>query len=178
MSYYLYSDEIETNIIEKLNYILNKYSKKCGGWLNDFYYHIDILVNSLEYLEYEKDFINKFTDLSYNILSKYYPISKNCKLFELWKYEIDNNTIKPPLAIHTDNDNGDNIHTIIIYTKKDNTVKGGNLLIYDYEKLIDIIDTKQGTVICMNGDTRHCPENMSGKGIRSCAVLQFSKLDN
>jgi hypothetical protein len=174
MAYYLYSDGIETDFIEKLNDIVNKYSKKNGGWLNDYYYYADISLNSLEY---EKDFINKFTDLCYNILKEYYPISKKCKLFELWKYEINNNTIKSPLAIHTDNDNGYNIHTIIIYTQKDNTVKGGNLFIYDdYEKLVDIIDTKKGTVICMNGDTKHYPQDMSGKGIRSCVVLQFSKL--
>jgi hypothetical protein len=92
------------------------------------------------------------------------------------------------LCIHSDNDNGDNIHTFILYTQKDDTIIDGNLSIYDsydenpslfrmcnsdYAAVKDTIPVHTGTVVCLNGNTVHCPNKMSGHGFRNCIVLMF-----
>ncbi len=117
-------------------------------------------------------------DTAYDILSTYYPIKKECRLFEIWKYQLDGDrTIESPLSMHTDNDNGDHIHTFILYTRKDPCINGGNLIIYKdgNGEISSIVRPKAGTIVCMDGDTYHCPEMMSGIGTRSCIVIQFAR---
>ena len=158
---------------------------------------------------YEKDvyhcFINRDTDeandktvkwcldTAYNILSQYYPITKECKSFEFWKYVLDGERTVD--SIHTDNDNGDDIHTFILYTRKDTGINGGNLLFYKQEygksskrknrtftfyqkergEIESIVRTETGTIVCIDGNAYHRPEMMSGVGVRSCIVLQFTR---
>ena len=118
---------------------------------------------------------------AFEILSKYYPVKNECRLFEIWKYQLNGErTIESPLTMHTDNDNGDDIHTFILYTRKDPGIHGGNLIIYKNcdGEISAIVRPKAGMIVCMDGDTYHRPEMMSGIGTRSCVVIQFAKDKN
>jgi hypothetical protein len=110
-------------------------------------------------------------DNAYNILSQYYSITKECKLFELYKYELDGERTISPVTIQ----NKDNIHTFILYTRKDPGINGGNLIIYKGGDIVSVVRPITGTIVCMDDSTYHRAEMMSGMGVKSCVVIQFSK---
>jgi hypothetical protein len=124
--------------------------------------------------------LKEYSEYAYNTLQKYFKIRNEIKLFEIWNYKLDNIEIESPLAIHTDNDNGDNIHTIILYTHKDSTIVDGNLSIYansNESTFKTVVDTTENTIVCMSGNTYHKPNKMSGNGNRNCIVIQFDADD-
>jgi hypothetical protein len=131
--------------------------------------------NMLSYDDYNNNpKITQLIEFAYNTLKKYFKIKNECVHFEFWTYNPNNTTIISPLSIHTDNDNGDNIHTFIIYTQKDNTIVDGNLTIYEGEP--EIITVNTGDIVCLNGNTKHRPNDIGGTGFRNCIVLMFNAI--
>ncbi len=115
-------------------------------------------------------------DTCYAILSQNYSIKKNCKRFEAWKHKVVNNEkLSHPFSIYNDTRIIRNTHIIIVCTKKDDTLNGGNLLIYNDNKLENVLKLSSGSVLCINGNTFHSPQIMSGNGERNCIVLEFEK---
>jgi hypothetical protein len=118
--------------------------------------------------------ITQLIDFAYNTLKKYFKIRNECVHFEMWSYNPNNTKIISPLDIHTDNDNGDNIHTFILYTQKDNTIVDGNLTIYEGKP--DIVTINTGDIVCLDGNTMHRPNDIGGTGFRNCIVLMFNAI--
>lgn len=160
-----------------INNLVNKYINHKSRYIE--LYQDEISTESI---------FKEFSEYAYNILSKYYKIHNKIRSFEIWSYYLNDKEIESPLAIHTDNDNGCNVHTIILYTHKDSTIVDGNLTIYDKFKSYifwdnknaapkTVIDTKANTIVCLAGDTYHRPNKMQGTGSRNCIVIQFNAAD-
>lgn len=70
-----------------------------------------------------------------------------------------------------------NVYTIIFYIRKDNTLKGGNLLYrFNYDSEIISKEIVERDVLCFKGDILHCPESVDGFGCRDIIVIFFKRL--
>jgi hypothetical protein len=186
-SHNLYFLEEFTDSISEYNHLVFEFTNE--SFINDEKNNIGSYQLDIDQIESSTNpFIGMLRDFAYHTLSKYYRIQNKCIHFEFWSYRVNHSKVESPLYIHSDNDNGDNIHTFILYTQKDDTIIDGNLSIYDsYNEnsslleicnsdcfeVKDTIHIRTGTILCLNGDTVHCPNKMSGYGIRNCIVLMF-----
>jgi hypothetical protein len=127
---------------------------------------------------------------AYEILSSlgfYVDISKG--MIEFWSYNVNGKKVNTPLDFHEDDYAvlGKQVDTVIFYTRKDNTLEGGDLEISENIKeyilfgLINLYTTKKNKIIkitsndilAFNGNLLHKPQDISGNGRRDCIVVQF-----
>jgi hypothetical protein len=132
---------------------------------------------------------------AYEILSKlgFFVDESRC-MIEFWSYYANGKKVSTTLDLHED-DYGvlyGLVDTVIFYTRKDETLEGGNLKILENQKKYEIlfgmgkfhttkektVEIKTNNIIAFNGNLKHQPEDVSGDGIRNCIVVQFkSKRD-
>jgi hypothetical protein len=127
---------------------------------------------------------------AYEILSSldFFVNPSEC-MIEFWSYNANGGKVSTTLAFHED-DYGvlnDRVDTVIFYTRKDDTLQGGNLkieenlkrykILFGFGKLHStqekIIEIKSNDIVVFNGNLSHQPEDVYGIGQRDCIVVQF-----
>jgi hypothetical protein len=141
--------------------------------------------------EIENDEDLKFIkNWAYEILSSldFYVNPSDC-MIEFWSYNANGGKVVTTLDFHKD-DYGvlnDRVDTVIFYTRKDDTLEGGNLIIGEnikqykilfgygkwHDKEAKIIEINSNDVVVFNGNLLHQPQDVSGNGQRDCIVVQF-----
>jgi hypothetical protein len=105
---------------------------------------------------------------------------KHVPLIERWKYTCDG-IVEPPFGRHVDDYGGIQFKcmTAIYYLRKDDTIEGGGLTIYENadDKVGTTLKTRAGMVMLMRGDVEHTAEKCKGRGIRDCIIVQLPRLD-
>ena len=93
------------------------------------------------------------------------------------RYDLDNETkgVSSGLAWHCENDNYDNLISVLFYLHIDDTIKDGNLRYKDKDNVKQIIQIKSGTTIIMDGEVPHKPQNPYGTGKRDLIIVSFKK---
>lgn len=83
--------------------------------------------------------------------------------------------VKSGLAWHCENDNGDNLISVLLYLRLDEGVKDGNLRYKDIHGEKQMIDIRSGTTIIMDGNVPHKPQDPYGTGRRDLIIVSFSQ---
>lgn len=93
------------------------------------------------------------------------------------RYNLQNETkgVDSGLAWHCENDNGNNLITVLLYIHLDDTIIDGNLRYINKDNIKKIINIKTGTTIIMDGNVQHKPQNPYGSGKRDLIIVSFSK---
>ena len=79
------------------------------------------------------------------------------------------------LAWHCENDNGNNLITVLLYLRLDDTIIDGNLRYKDKDNRKQVIQIQSGTTIIMDGDVPHKPQDPYGTGKRDLIIVSFKK---
>ena len=157
---YLIDPSIMDNIIEKKK----KKQKRIG---QQFYY---------------KDEYNSYLSFICEIASHFLNDNHFLHNEQFWymdviRYDLDNQ-IKPVnsgLAWHCENDNYDNLITVLFYLHIDETVKDANLQYKDKDNVKQLLEIKSGTTVIMDGRVPHKPQNPYGTGRRDLIIVSFKK---
>jgi hypothetical protein len=137
-----------------------------------------------EYSPELKSTLKEILSLAKSLLESHnYEIDESDYYIEFWSYKLKGNegTIPMPLIRHKDDEAAVmfKVETCIFYTEKSDTIKGGNLMLFDNEnQLSQIIKINAGDVVLLRGDITHQVEQVSGKGIRNCIVVQYKSKRN
>jgi hypothetical protein len=111
-------------------------------------------------------------------------VNENNFMIEYWRYRCFGDKLNSVLPRHKDSYGAllCPINTCIFYIRKDKTLKGGNLNIYDNSLFgyINKIPNKtimssNNNVVLMDGDLIHQITAFEGTGIRDIIVVQFEK---
>lgn len=159
---YLIDPSIMDNIIVK-----EKKKKKRTG--QQFYYKNEYNPYLSFICEITSNFLN---DNNFNHDEKIWYM-------DVIRYDLDNQ-IKPVnsgLAWHCENDNYDNLITVLLYLHIDKTVKDGNLRYRDKDNVKQIIEIKSGTTVIMDGRVKHKPQDPYGSGRRDLIIISFEKIN-
>lgn len=139
--------------------------KKCtndlGGETSDF-----IIAN-----EQITSFLSK---ASHILKNNGYKIDNNNYHIDFHRYNLFGEKYNSELDWHEDDYGATNyeVCTAIFYLRKDKTIKGGDLLIKDHDKII----VADGTLLLLDGRTIHKPEDLNGTGCRDSIVVQFKRI--
>ena len=130
-------------------------------------HNYDIDSDDIEFFTIYKSF---FSNL---MINAGYNINPNIGVLECWSYNPNNNNVNS-LDRHTDDYGNVNypVETCILYTKKDETIIGGNFFYYK-NNIEHKIYIKSGTLLMMKGNLEHSPESITGVGQRNCLVCFF-----
>ena len=121
---------------------------------------------------------SKLIELCSNILLNYnFKIDPTQYHIDIHSYNLKNEIYNTPLVWHKDDmmATNYNVHTLIIYLIKDESINGGNLYYYKNNIKKKII-INNNTIILMDGRIMHNPENMHGSGKRDLLVVKFKRL--
>ena len=66
------------------------------------------------------------------------------------------------------------VNTVVLYLRKDKTIRGGNLLVKGANKVM----IEENTIVMMDGRLVHKPEDLEGFGCRDSIVVQFKRVDS
>ncbi len=93
------------------------------------------------------------------------------------RYNLCNETqrVDSGLAWHCENDNGNNLITVLLYLRLDDTIIDGNLRYKDKDNRKQLITIQSGTTIIMDGDVPHKPQDPYGTGKRDLIIVSFQK---
>jgi hypothetical protein len=93
------------------------------------------------------------------------------------RYNLCNETqrVDSGLAWHCENDNGNNLITVLLYVRLDDTIIDGNLRYKDKDNRKQVIQIQSGTTIIMDGDVPHKPQDPYGTGKRDLIIVSFKK---
>lgn len=178
----LYRGKMTQNDNDKLIKISEKFLKSEPNKLKSKAIYCDKIGNDEDLI-----FIKNY---AYEILSSldFYVNPSEC-MIEFWSYNASGGKVSTTLDFHED-DYGvlnDRVDTVIFYTRKDNTLQGGNLKIEEnikqykilfgfgklHKKQEKIIEINANDIVVFNGNLVHQPEDVSGNGQRDCVVVQF-----
>lgn len=164
----------------KFNNLVNSYTNE--NYISAFYF-VPELMNDIKYSDDLKSDINKILHLAKDLLEKHnYQIDDSDYYIEFWSYKLKGNEGKIPMPLirHMD-DNAAvmfKVETCIFYTEKSPTIKGGDLLLFNNDTLSHRIIINTGDIVLLGGDIVHQVEQVSGKGIRNCIVVQYKSKRN
>ena len=93
------------------------------------------------------------------------------------RYNLQNQTkrVNSGLAWHCENDNGNNLITVLVYVRIDDTIIDGNLRYKDKNNEKKMIQIQSGTTIIMDGNVMHKPQDPYGDGKRDLIIVSFNK---
>ena len=93
------------------------------------------------------------------------------------RYNLDKETqrVDSGLAWHCENDNGNDLITVLLYVRLDDTIIDGNLRYKDKDNQKQIIQIQSGTTIIMDGKVPHKPQDPYGTGKRDVIIVSFQK---
>ena len=93
---------------------------------------------------------------------------------DIIQYNLMNSiNVDSTLAMHTEDDNGYNMISVLFYLRKDSTIIDGNLIYIDNKGNKQKIIIKNETTIIMDGRIKHKPEVCSGDGYRQTIIVSF-----
>lgn len=118
-----------------------------------------------------------------DVASNFLSLKKINHYKEIWymdciRYELENDLkgVESGLAWHCENDNFPNLITVLLYLRKDEGVKNGNLRYKNKNNKKCTIEINTGTTIIMDGNVPHKPEEPCGTGIRDLIIVSFHKI--
>ena len=90
------------------------------------------------------------------------------------RYNLFGKKHSTPFAWHEDDygSTGYQVNTAVLYLRKDNTVRGGDLLVKGANKVI----IEENMIVLMDGRLIHKPEDLDGFGCRDSIVVQFPRV--
>ncbi len=90
------------------------------------------------------------------------------------RYNLSGKKHSTSLAWHEDDygATGYKVNTAVLYLRKDKTIRGGNLLVKGANKVI----VEENTIVLMDGQLIHKPEDLDGFGCRDSIVIQFQRM--
>jgi len=126
----------------------------------------------------KKDIILFMKEVASNFLyMKNYNHNKDEWYMDIIRYNLDNDLkpINSGLAWHCENDNYSDLITVLIYTRFDSGIINGNLEYIDSYNVKQTLKIETNTVIIMDGNIQHCPEDPIGTGKRDVIIVSFKK---
>ena len=155
---------IEPDVIKQ---IMGDGDKKLNH--SDYYYrqiNIDLMILFVRYV------VSGFLDIHG------FNHHKDIWYMDCIQYKLDNETkpIKSGLAWHCENDNYPDLITVLLYLRKDEGVKDGNLKYKNTNNQKCSIEINSGTTIIMDGRVPHKPEDPHGTGRRDLIIVSFRKM--
>ena len=113
-----------------------------------------------------------------DLLKEYgFAHNRNNWSMDVIRYNLQNETkrVDSGLAWHCENDNGNNLITVLLYVRLDDTIIDGNLRYKDKENKKQIITIHSGTTVIMDGNVPHKPQDPFGTGRRDLIIVSFKK---
>ncbi len=172
-------DDTNNNFISVFNKYLKNTVKNDSSSEQITFDSFDLIDNDLKTITNEA---------FYYLTLKGFDINKDKGMIEFWKYNTDGKKINSKLAFHVDDYGALNcsVETCIFYLQKDLSIVGGNLF-YDPPKKTKFnipklfsnykeLEIREKMIVLMSGNLLHRPQSVSGKGSRSCVVVQFESL--
>ena len=85
--------------------------------------------------------------------------------------------VKSGLAWHCENDNGNNLISVLLYLRLDEGVSNGNLRYKDIDGKKQMIDIRSGTTIIMDGNVSQTPRSLWNRSTRfdHCQFLTMNQ---
>ena len=98
---------------------------------------------------------------------------------DLIRYKLDNikKPVKSGLVWHCENDNYDNLITVLFYLHIDETIIDGNLMYKDKENIKKTLMIKSEMTVIMDGRVLHKPQSPYGFGKRDLIIVSFRMLE-
>jgi hypothetical protein len=128
---------------------------------------------------YSSNIQRSVIDSCSDLLTKYgFTHNKAKWSMDVIRYNLKNEMkgVSSGLAWHCENDNGNNLITVLLYLRLDDTIIDGNLRYKDVNNTKQIIPICSGTTIIMDGNVPHKPQNPYGTGKRDLIIVSFKKL--
>lgn len=160
---YLLDPSIMDNFIENTENTKNTKNK-----VNKQFYYKDPYSPHISFIcDIASDFLN----------NNHFSHDKQFWCIDVIRYQLYNQIkpVKSGLAWHCENDNYDNLITVLLYLHIDETIKNGNLQYKDKDNVKQLIEIKSGTTIIMDGRVPHKPQNPHGTGRRDLIIISFVK---
>lgn len=180
--YNLKTSEIEHEHLDKLNDIFYQKVVNIKHDKKDVTQITKVFSKKRQPQELEELFIR---DLAIHYLANSgLEVNPHKFMIEFWRYRCFGDKLGAALPRHKDSYGIMlcPINTCIFYIRKDPTLRGGNLNIYDRApigriliKPREIIESTCNKIVCMNGDIVHSITPFQGFGIRDAIVVQFEK---
>jgi len=106
-----------------------------------------------------------------------YNHKKDKWYMDVIRYNLDNDKkpIDSGLAWHCENDNYPNLITVMIYPRIDDDIVNGSLGYIDTNNVKQNITIDSGTIIVMDGNVYHKPDDPYGSGKRDLIAVSFEK---
>ena len=107
---------------------------------------------------------------------KNYAHNKDEWYMDIIRYNLDSETnpVESGLAWHCENDNQEKLITVLMYLRADKTIQDGNLGYIDSFGVKQLLMIESGTIIIMDGNVCHRPQNPTGTGTRDLIAVSFS----
>ena len=107
-----------------------------------------------------------------------FPHRKDIWYMDCIQYNLHNDTkpVTSGLAWHCENDNYPDLITVLLYLRKDEGIKDGNLRYKDKYNKQYTIEITSGTTIIMDGMVQHKPQDPYGSGKRDLLIVSFRKI--
>ena len=127
-----------------------------------------------------KDKYNPYVSFICDIASNLLNHNRDIWYIDLIRYQFNNvkKPVKSGLAWHCENDNDDNLITVLFYLHIDETIKEGNLMYKDKDNVKNILTIKSGITVIMDGRVLHKPQDPYGLGKRDLIIVSFRKRNN
>ena len=134
----------------------------------------------LRYKEKYNPYVSFICDIASSLLNlNNFHHNRYIWYIDLIRYQFNNvkKPVKSGLAWHCENDNDDNLITVLFYLHIDETIIDGNLMYEDRDNVKNILTIKRGTTVIMDGRVRHKPQNPHGLGKRDLIAVSFTKME-
>jgi len=92
-----------------------------------------------------------------------------------YRLNRDDKEINSGLCWHCENDQYNNVISLLMYLRIDKDIMNGNISYKDKNGIKKILKLKSGTTIIMDGNVPHKPQNPYGTGIRDLIIVNFEK---
>ena len=134
----------------------------------------------LRYKEKYNPYVSFICDIASSLLNLHnFHHNRDIWYIDLIRYQFTNvkKPVKSGLAWPCENDNGENLITVLFYLHIDETIIDGNLMYEDRDNVKNILTIKRGTTVIMDGRVRHKPQNPHGLGKRDLIAVSFTKME-
>jgi hypothetical protein len=115
-----------------------------------------------------------FNEYLSNLLASHNISYHSIYMIELWRYRCFGDSISSYLGLHKDNDfdSSKQFYTCIFYLRKDRSLQGGVLNLYDSnKKFYTSFDPEEKDYLLFDGNVYHKVSTLKGFGIRDCIVI-------
>ena len=159
-------DEYE-EIFQQGKDIINKILRNSRGEILEVKHHYHDKNKNLDCIQ------NLMSAVSNILKENHYQIDNTYFYIDFHGYSLFGGKYSTPFDWHQDEDCiGHQVITAILYLRKDETIKGGNLIIDGSYKII----VKKNTMVIMDGKLEYKPEDLEGFGCRDSIVFHFKNV--